>query len=135
MTNTVSTEASEALARLDHVLGTFEAAPTPDLDWMPGDPIHDHPDFWYKDEQYVRPMIELLDDGARGVRCEDCQVSWRGPEPCWVCGKVASLDIFGGVVVPGRFWLDPQMPTPDRVAAAAHNLAEAVASPLGEDHR
>lgn len=85
----VSTDTAELLTRLDHHLAAREASPAPVVDedgWVPGDPIHERPRFG--DEQWVRPMVEVLDDDFGGVvpRCSDCQVSWLGDDACWVCG-------------------------------------------------
>lgn len=38
----------------------------------------------------VRRMVELFDDGDRYpaiLKCKSCEVSWVGPEPCFVCGE------------------------------------------------
>lgn len=73
--------------------------------WRPGDPLYTDPrnmgsyeldEFGFEEEELsgyyghcVRPMIEEFGDATdpRRMRCEDCDVSWRGTEPCWMCGE------------------------------------------------
>lgn len=87
MTTAVSNAAADTLARLDHVLATTEAQPVADADWMPGDPLWEYP--VRMDQQVPRPMVQVIDDLrlAGPARCRDCEVSWAGDEPCWMCGQ------------------------------------------------
>lgn len=91
---TANLEAATALGRIAHMLATHEATPVPDADWMPGDPLWDHPDVrrrarpWDDEAGVVRPMFELLDQPTRS-RCGPCEVSWIGSDPCWMCGTPA----------------------------------------------
>lgn len=88
MTTAVSNAAADTLDRLDHVLSTTEAQPVADAEWMPGDPLWEYPTEY--DQQVPRPMFEVIDDRPPGGgRCETCQVSWAGPDPCWMCGQEA----------------------------------------------
>ncbi len=87
----VLNEADEMQRRMDFVIFSQETAidySTPG--WVPGDPLWDRPEFGpVAGVQYVRPMIQLIDDLGRTwsyVRCEDCDVHWSGPDPCWMCG-------------------------------------------------
>lgn len=34
-------------------------------------------------------MVQVIDDLrlAGPARCRDCEVSWAGDEPCWMCGQ------------------------------------------------
>lgn len=89
MTTTVAADTARELARIDHALAVQDAVPTGDADWLPGDPIHDAPRGCLFDEQTIRPMLDLFDDDELALwapRCEPCNVSWTGPDPCWVCG-------------------------------------------------
>lgn len=87
---------SDTLARINTVLAGWEAQPDADADgWLPGDPLYQRPRGGHFDEQTIRPMIALLEDGnaAMAARCVECDVYWRGPAACFVCGqKVPASD-------------------------------------------
>lgn len=78
---------SDVLARIGHALAVQDAVPTSDSDWLPGDPLYDRPRGGAFGEQTVRQMFDVFHDFAMiYARCEPCQVSWAGPDPCWMCG-------------------------------------------------
>jgi hypothetical protein len=90
---TIDAATRNALGRIDHALAVQDATPIADADWQPGDPLYDEPRGNLHGEQTIRPMLDLIRDyyaGYRG-RCPDCEVSWVGPEPCWMCGKTPTL--------------------------------------------
>jgi hypothetical protein len=58
--------------------------------WQPGEPLHKRPAFpSLTGQQYIRWMIEEfpLDHGTVTPRCANCEVSWAGGDPCFVCGE------------------------------------------------
>jgi hypothetical protein len=83
-----------------------------EIEWVPGEPIHERPNPFFYDGRgnYVRPMVQTIhldrfhnnDSVHFKPRCHDCKVSWKGEEPCFVCGEdrplvefsLASWDIF-----------------------------------------
>jgi hypothetical protein len=91
----------------------FVDPPRPDANgnptWSPGDNLYPFPrayiDFSGRSNQrvvyignYPRPMFELSDvnvfhapgmdlNDSIVIRCEDCEVNWRGDDPCFVCGR------------------------------------------------
>lgn len=75
---------TDVLATIDATINDWEASPH---SWTPGDPLHDRPHGAFYGEQHVRPMYELLPETSWvRLRCRPCEVTWAGPEPCWVCG-------------------------------------------------
>lgn len=80
-------------------------------DWSPGDPLFPDPRLVFNggtcsccndiddDEPYqgnvVRRMVELFNDGDNypSIRCKDCEVWWRGPDPCFVCGELVEVSL------------------------------------------
>lgn len=78
-TTSIQSRIDTVLTAEDHQLGWAA-----DVDWMPGDPVH--PREWQS--HCIRPMFEELEQWAAEARCEPCQVRWRGPDPCWVCGEL-----------------------------------------------
>lgn len=65
-----------------------------DTGWAPGNPLHEYPNS-YLGGQYVRYMVDLLpldrfhdEDGIKyfRARCDECEVSWEGYDPCFSCG-------------------------------------------------
>ncbi|MDP9820399.1 hypothetical protein [Nocardioides massiliensis] len=80
---------TDILSRIDATVADWEAQPEA---WVPGDPLFEDPRSLDddRDAQIVRPMIQLLDDHSWResiMRCRDCEVSWAGIAPCWVCGE------------------------------------------------
>lgn len=91
MTNAVAEQATTTLGQLNTVLAGWEAQPIADADWLPGDPLYDDPRASDDHEaQCVRPMVEVLPIYESRPRCGDCEVSWSGTDPCWVCGAEAT---------------------------------------------
>lgn len=67
--------------------------------WKPGIPIWTRPRGEGFGEQHTRRMFDLIPINRFhstpfqiymiDERCVDCEVSWMGPDPCWICGKEA----------------------------------------------
>lgn len=74
-------------SRIDTVLAAPDLDWSNDSGWQPGDPLYEHP---WNHGDYTRRMFEIIYDPERGMRCDACQVSWSGPEACWVCGDPAT---------------------------------------------
>lgn len=102
------------------------------VEWLPGDPLYPYPNrIWFDingQGNYVRPLVEVLDDFylGPGVRCEDCQVSWWGRDPCWMCGKKRARDGLltvehDGIVTQAHFYFDAW-----GFVAAANHAAESL---------
>lgn len=93
----VLNDTTDALNDIDEMLRRVEDTPdvSTEIEWVPGDPLYDRPNPWgFFEEQYVRPMIEDLDidffhtpRGMPEIRCRKCYVSWKGDEPCFICGE------------------------------------------------
>lgn len=79
------TDTTDVLARIDFALSVQDYNPAPSLEWMPGDPLPR--DDGRLNGLWLRPMFEVIDDHTDPARCEPCQVSWDGSDPCWVCGQ------------------------------------------------
>jgi hypothetical protein len=64
--------------------------------WQPGDPLYPRPLGQMLGQQVTRFMIDLFGDGEEPIepRCSDCEVTWVGRAPCWMCGKPKNLDIY-----------------------------------------
>lgn len=78
-------------SRIDTVLAAPDLDWANDSRWQPGDPLYDHPWDWGSDSsQYVRRMVEVIEEPDRAMRCAACEVSWAGPEACWLCGDPAT---------------------------------------------
>lgn len=52
--------------------------PDPEIDWVPGDALHD---------QEYDVDFTGRDTRDKKARCKPCGVSWVGLEPCWMCGE------------------------------------------------
>lgn len=71
-------------------------------EWHPGDPLPPQeidPAFELDMEQSFSREDFVMHNQAHvdrfkyfTIRCEDCEVSWTGSEPCWMCGKQEYLD-------------------------------------------
>lgn len=86
----VLNDSTTVQSRIDTVLAAPDLDWSNDSGWQPGDPLYDRPNPYLRyGDQWVRPLIQLIEDGAEWgdyARCEACQVSWSGPEACWLCG-------------------------------------------------
>lgn len=110
-TNNASVVAANELNRISNVLTAYDVSPKLGSEdgadgWLPGDPIHRRPNKGVPGHQWTRPMLELHPenyDDRRFIQyseeydelfaehweptCVTCEVSWDGPDPCWMCGK------------------------------------------------
>lgn len=91
-TTEILNDTTSVQSRIDTVLASPELDWANDSGWHPGDPLHRHPyERYFVDGEGLsvcpRPMVQLVDETEGGMRCEPCQVSWRGPDSCWVCGE------------------------------------------------
>lgn len=110
-------------SRIDTVLAAPDLDWANDSGWQPGDPLYDHPwDFGSSSTQYVRYMVETIDDPEPLMRCETCDVDWSGDEACWLCGADCPRPAFGMTF--GNVVLDETHDWSARMAEAMRPLVE-----------
>jgi hypothetical protein len=73
----------------------------PYTDWVPGVALYPKPkrsELFDGRGCYIRPMFEVLEYGGKmlreAARCKDCDVSWKGSDPCFVCGESVEPETF-----------------------------------------
>lgn len=125
---------TDTLDRINTVLGGWEAQPAVDEDgWLPGDPLYQRPRGYLAGEQTIRPMFDLIDEYIDPPRCAECDVYWRGPAACFICGQKvpdprdSSASAYGFLT-----FADVEVPTA-RAAASFSSQMRLVAEAFGRN--
>lgn len=101
--------ADEFIRKMDWLMFVDEynldPEPVEGSDWVPGNPLYGKIDnslavmdreWWLPSgSTYVRPMFESMSwysfhnqhEVPFVKRCKNCEVDWKGDDPCWICGE------------------------------------------------